>query len=166
MTLIILDIHFVATVLFILGGLSDWLDGFLARKLKQTTRFGAFLDPVADKLLVISVSILLVWDIDSIWFTIPAVIITCREVSIVALREWMATIGSSSKVKVGMYSKIKSLLQFISISLFVLISDLDVYYPFLLAYIFLYIATYMTLVSMIRYLFASWSLLDWRGKKT
>lgn len=163
--LIMQDYHVVAAVLFVFGAISDWLDGFLARRLKQTSRFGAFLDPVADKLLVVSVTVLLVWEVHSPLFTIPAVIIVCREVSIVALREWMAGLGNTGLAKVALHGKVKSVIQFIALSLFILIGGSDAYLPFLLAYILLYVATVMTLVSMVRYLSASWSALDWEGKK-
>lgn len=163
--LILMDYHFTATAFFTLGAISDWLDGFMARRLHQTSRFGAFLDPVADKLLVVSVTVLLVWEIHSIWFTIPALIIVCREVVVVALREWMASVGKELSTRVSMHGKIKSVIQFIAIALFILVSDFDTFYPFLLSYILLYTATVMTLVSMVLYLSASWPVLDWRGKK-
>lgn len=153
-----------ATVLFLFAAISDWLDGFMARRLKQTTRFGAFLDPVADKLLVISVSVVMVWHVHSVLFTIPAVIIVCREVTVVALREWMAKMGDNMSVRVALHGKIKSVIQFIALTLFLYIGEQDVFFMLLLAYILLYIATVMTLISMMRYLAASWSLLDWEGK--
>jgi CDP-diacylglycerol--glycerol-3-phosphate 3-phosphatidyltransferase len=165
MVLLIQDHHVVAMVVFVFGAISDWLDGFVARRLKQTSRFGAFLDPVADKLLVVSVTVLLVWEIHSIWFTVPAVIIICREVIIVALREWMASIGNRVSSKVAVHGKVKSIVQFIALSLFILVSGWDTFYPLLLAYILLYLATAMTIISMGLYLSASWSRLDWEGKK-
>ena len=163
--LIIQGFHFTAMVFFIFGAISDWLDGFMARRLKQTSRFGAFLDPVADKLLVVSITVLLVWQINSVWFTVPAVIIACREIVIVALREWMASTGNEVSSKVALHGKIKSVIQFIALSMFIWVSAWDNYYPMLLAYILLYTATIMTLVSMGMYLSASWSVLDWQGKK-
>lgn len=164
LVLVILDRNVLAAAFFILGAISDWLDGFMARRLQQTSRFGAFLDPVADKLLVVSATVLLVWKINSFWFTIPALIIVCREVSIVALREWMASVGQGMSTRVAMHGKVKSVIQFIALSLFLLISNLDAFFPFLLAYLLLYVATVMTLISMTRYLSASWSSLDWKGR--
>ena len=84
----------VATAaIFAIAAFTDWLDGYLARRLNQTSRFGAFLDPVADKLLVAVALILLVAADPTPWLTIPAIIIIGREIAISALREWMAEIG-------------------------------------------------------------------------
>ncbi|WP_246745154.1 CDP-diacylglycerol--glycerol-3-phosphate 3-phosphatidyltransferase, partial [Vibrio cholerae] len=84
---------FVAAMVFWVAGFTDWLDGMLARKLGQTSRFGAFIDPVADKVLVATALILITEHYHSIWITIPAVTMIAREIIISALREWMAEIG-------------------------------------------------------------------------
>ena len=85
--------HLLSTAIFGLAALTDWLDGYLARRLKQSSVFGAFLDPVADKLMVAVALVVLVQDNPTILFTIPAAVIIGREISISALREWMAEIG-------------------------------------------------------------------------
>ena len=92
---------FAAGVLFALAALTDWLDGYLARRLNQTTPFGAFLDPVADKLIVVSALIVLVTYHHTAWLTIPSLIIVGREIVISALREWMAEMNDSVAVAVS-----------------------------------------------------------------
>ena len=82
-----------AFLLFAAAGFTDWLDGYLARKLNQSTSFGAFLDPVADKLMVAIALVLMVGQQDSVWFTLPALVVVAREILVSALREWMADIG-------------------------------------------------------------------------
>ena len=100
---------FLATAIFILAALSDWLDGYLARRLNQTSKFGAFIDPVADKFIVITALILLV-ELDRISALIGIIIIG-REFVVSALREWMATIGKSGGVAVAFIGKLNSLIQ-------------------------------------------------------
>jgi CDP-diacylglycerol--glycerol-3-phosphate 3-phosphatidyltransferase len=105
--------NLVATVMFILFSLTDWLDGFLARKLNQTSAFGAFLDPVADKFLVCA-SLLVLVDLGRV-DVIVALLIIGREIAISSLREWMALIGAAKSVAVNMLGKIKTSLQMIAI---------------------------------------------------
>ena len=93
-------------IVFAIAGITDWLDGYLARRLNQTSPFGAFLDPVADKVLVAASLILLVADDPRVWVTLPAMVIIGREIIVSALREWMAEIGSSARVAVSMLGKI------------------------------------------------------------
>ena len=88
---------FITTLISFIAGVTDWFDGYLARKLKQTTRFGAFLDPVADKVMVITALVLIVEYQHSFWITIPAIIMISREIIISALREWMAELGERNK---------------------------------------------------------------------
>lgn len=104
---------FIATAIFILAALSDWLDGYLARRLNQTSKFGAFIDPVADKFIVITALILLV-ELDRISALIGIIIIG-REFVVSSLREWMATIGKSSGVAVAFIGKLKTVFQMIAI---------------------------------------------------
>ena len=99
--------HFAAGVLFALAALTDWLDGYLARRLNQTTPFGAFLDPVADKLIVVSALIVLVTYHHNAWLTIPSLIIVGREIVISALREWMAEMNDSVAVAVSYLERSK-----------------------------------------------------------
>ena len=93
--------HAFAAVIFALACITDWLDGYLARKLKQISPFGAFLDPVADKLIVASTLLLLVGTKDINYIVLPAIVIVGREIVISALREWMAEVGSRASVAVG-----------------------------------------------------------------
>jgi CDP-diacylglycerol--glycerol-3-phosphate 3-phosphatidyltransferase len=105
--------NLVATIMFILFALTDWLDGYLARKLNQTSSFGAFLDPVADKFLVCACVLVLVHLQRADVFV--ALIIIGREIAISALREWMAQIGASRSVAVHMIGKIKTVVQMVAI---------------------------------------------------
>jgi CDP-diacylglycerol--glycerol-3-phosphate 3-phosphatidyltransferase len=103
----------IATVLFVLFAFTDWLDGFLARKLNQTSAFGAFLDPVADKFLVCA-SLLMLVQMDRV-NVLVALIIIGREIAISSLREWMAQIGASKSVAVHMVGKLKTTVQMVAI---------------------------------------------------
>ena len=100
-----------ATAIFIVASISDWVDGYLARSLQLESSFGAFLDPVADKLMVAVVIVLLVQAHPSIWVVLPSVVIVAREISISALREWMAELGSRTTVKVSFIGKTKTVAQ-------------------------------------------------------
>ena len=102
---------FAAAMVFWVAGFTDWLDGMLARKLGQTSRFGAFIDPVADKVLVATALILITEHYHSIWVTIPAVTMIAREIIISALREWMAEIGKRASVAVSWVGKVKTVSQ-------------------------------------------------------
>lgn len=106
-----------AAVIFVLAAITDWLDGWLARLLKQESEFGAFLDPVADKLIVATALVLLVDHYDSIWLTLSAIVIIGREILVSALREWMARRGQSQSVAVTLMGKLKTTLQMIAITL-------------------------------------------------
>jgi CDP-diacylglycerol--glycerol-3-phosphate 3-phosphatidyltransferase len=105
--------NLIATALFVLFALTDWLDGFLARKLNQTSAFGAFLDPVADKFLVCAALLMLV-QMDRV-NVLVALIIIGREIAISSLREWMAQIGASKSVAVHMVGKLKTTVQMVAI---------------------------------------------------
>ena len=105
--------NLIATVLFVLFAFTDWLDGFLARKLNQTSAFGAFLDPVADKFLVCAALLMLV-QMDRV-NVLVALIIIGREIAISSLREWMAQIGAGKSVAVHMVGKLKTTVQMVAI---------------------------------------------------
>ena len=105
--------NLIATVLFVLFAFTDWLDGFLARKLNQTSAFGAFLDPVADKFLVCAALLMLV-QMDRV-NVLVALIIIGREIAISSLREWMAQIGAGKSVAVHMVGKLKTTVQMLAI---------------------------------------------------
>ncbi len=148
--------HAAAAVLFAGGALTDWLDGFLARRLDQTSRFGAFLDPVADKLLVAVALVLLVQADPRAWLAITAAIIIGREIAVSALREFMAEIGQRSQVKVATVGKIKTVAQMIAIVLMLYripVGDVPLYE---IGYVLLVIAAGLTLWSMFVYLRAAW----------
>lgn len=147
----------LSAALFGLAGLTDWLDGYLARKWKQTSRMGAFLDPVADKLIVAGVLVLLVSDAGNIWVTIPALIIISREITISALREWMAEVGQRSKVAVSYLGKVKTTAQIIALLLLLYQQPLFGLPLYTLGVIMLYVAAALTLWSMIDYLRAAFS---------
>ena len=100
--------HYAASFLFLLAIVTDWLDGYLARRLKQSTKLGAFLDPVADKILICVSLVLIAAYYTSFWVTLAASIIVAREIIISALREWMAEVGSRTKVSVQYVGKIKT----------------------------------------------------------
>lgn len=107
------DRNLIATVLFVVVALTDWADGYLARRLNMTSSFGAFLDPVADKFLVCAALLVLV-ELDRVQSLIALVIIG-REIAISALREWMAQIGASRSVAVHMLGKVKTVVQMVAI---------------------------------------------------
>lgn len=158
--------HPAAAVLFAIAGLTDWLDGYLARNLHQGSRFGTFLDPLADKLAV-AVALVLVVGEFAIWYlTIPAAIIVAREILISGLREWMAEIGKHANVKVLWIAKFKTAAQMIALIL--LLYYQHAHSPVFLKIIglvLLYIATLLTLWSMLLYVKAAWSDLTFSTNK-
>ncbi|TNF98440.1 MAG: CDP-diacylglycerol--glycerol-3-phosphate 3-phosphatidyltransferase [Gammaproteobacteria bacterium] len=146
----------LSALVFIVASLSDWLDGFLARRMSLTSRFGEFLDPVADKLMVAAALIILLQDHPTFWLMLPTVVIIGREITISALREWMAEIGKRTHVAVSIIGKFKTATQMIAIILLLYrdpIMDFPVYQAGMLM---LYIAAALTLWSMINYLSAAW----------
>tara|TARA_B100000809_G_C15084680_1_gene510981 strand:- start:968 stop:1552 length:585 start_codon:yes stop_codon:yes gene_type:complete len=105
----------VSAVIFGLAAITDWIDGYVARKYNQSTAFGAFLDPVADKLMVVVALVLLTSVHPSVWFAVPAAVIVGREIVISALREWMAEMGARASVAVSYIGKVKTTAQMASI---------------------------------------------------
>lgn len=144
------DKNFLATLLFILAGISDWLDGYLARKLGLESKFGAFIDPVADKLIVVASLIILV-ELDRLNALI-AIIIIGREFAVSALREWMAGIGGASNVAVAFIGKLKTTLQFIAITLLLYFENILFIPIATLGEIAIWIAALLTILSMFYYL--------------
>lgn len=144
--------NFLTALLFLIAALTDWFDGYLARKWKQTTRFGAFLDPVADKIMVAIVLILITEYYHTWWISIPAMIMIAREIIISALREWMAEIGKRNHVAVSILGKIKTVAQMTSLTLLLWQPNMQIE---MLGFICLYIAVILTLWSMYQYLLAS-----------
>ncbi len=145
-----------AAGIFGLAAATDWLDGYLARRLQQSSKLGAFLDPVADKLLVVVVLVLLVQRTPEIWLALPIAVIIGREITISALREWMAEIGARQRVAVSWIGKAKTTCQMIAILLLTVQEDLFGLPLFELGVLALYVATFATLWSMGKYLRAAW----------
>ncbi|SMB26743.1 phosphatidylglycerophosphate synthetase [Sterolibacterium denitrificans] len=151
-----------ATLIFIIAGVTDWLDGWLARKLGQTSAFGAFLDPVADKLMVAAALIVLVQlgRIDAL----IAVIIISRELAVSALREWMAKIGAAESVAVSMLGKIKTVAQMLAIPLLLYSEDIAGIPIQTIGTLLITIAAVLTLWSMAYYLKMAWPEISLRSK--
>ncbi|MCR9191674.1 MAG: CDP-diacylglycerol--glycerol-3-phosphate 3-phosphatidyltransferase [Gammaproteobacteria bacterium] len=147
--------HYVAAVIFAVACLTDWLDGFLARKLHQLSSFGAFFDPVADKLLVASSLILLVAAPNLQLITLPAVVIVGREIVVSALREWMAAIGQRTSVAVSYVGKVKTAMQMVAITLLIACQQ-SMSWCGILGTALLYLAAILTIWSMVEYLKIAW----------
>jgi len=148
-----------AALFFVLAAFTDWLDGHLARKWDQISPFGAFLDPVADKLMVAAALVLLVSDRPELLVAIPAIIIIGREIAISALREWMAEMGSRTNVAVSMIGKIKTTAQMMAIMLLLYRAPIGEFPTSVVGMVLLYIAMLLTLWSMVLYLRAAWPVL-------
>lgn len=146
-----------AAGIFTIAAITDWIDGYLARKLDQATPFGAFFDPVADKLMVAVALVLLLKQYQEPWFTIAVAIIICREILISALREWMAELGKRTSVAVSVIGKFKTTLQMIAIILLLSqtggSSDSRIE---LLGFLTLVAAAVLTVWSMFVYIRAAW----------
>lgn len=143
--------------IFLVAGITDWLDGYLARKWNQESRFGAFLDPVADKLMVATVLILIVEFDQSPWLTIPAIVIISREITISALREWMAEVGSRGTVAVSYLGKLKTTVQIIALAMLLFLKPLFGLPIYKVGLVMIYIAAILTIWSMVSYLRAAFS---------
>jgi len=154
-----------ACVIFVIAALTDLLDGYLARKLEQTSQLGAFLDPVADKLMVAVVLVLLVERDASLSLTLPAAVIIGREIAVSALREWMAELGARSKVAVSVYGKIKTIAQLVALGILVFKEPLFGIPVYSLGMVLLYVAAALTLISMFQYLSSAWPKLRESNKK-
>jgi CDP-diacylglycerol---glycerol-3-phosphate 3-phosphatidyltransferase len=146
-----------AAVIFAVGAITDWLDGYLARRLNQQSAFGAFLDPVADKIMVAIVLIMLVQDNATIWLALPAMVIISREIVISALREWMAEIGKRANVAVSMLGKLKTVAQMVALILMLWQEPIAGLPVFEIGFVLLYGAALLTLYSMAAYLQAAWT---------
>ena len=139
-------------LIFVFAAVTDWFDGFLARRWKQTTRFGAFLDPVADKVMVATALVLVTEHYHVWWITLPAATMIAREIIISALREWMAEIGKRSSVAVSWIGKVKTSAQMLSLVALLWRPD---GYVIVAGVIALYIAAVLTFWSMFQYLNAA-----------
>lgn len=163
--------HLTAAILFAIASITDWLDGYLARYLKQSTKLGAFLDPVADKLMVSIALVLIVAEptfqfvtlasstvisIPTFVITIPAAIIVAREIIVSALREWMAEIGKRKSVAVSSLGKIKTTMQMVTLILLLYCNNSTHAALILTSYVLLYLSAILTVWSMLIYLKAAW----------
>ncbi len=149
--------RFWAAFVFCLAAITDALDGYLARKLQQSTPFGAFLDPVADKVIVAAALVLIAVDSLSLWITVPAIIMISREIVISALREWMAEIGKRANVAVSGMGKVKTITQMLALIGLIWRPEHWLVSWFTPAGIaLLYVATLLTVWSMCSYLRAAW----------
>lgn len=148
--------YIASAMVFLVAAITDWFDGYLARKLNQSSAFGRFLDPVADKLMVAAALIILVqWHHDRVLVVISAIVIVSREITISALREWMAELGKRASVAVSFMGKLKTTMQMTAIAV------LLVHHPLLdpLGFLLLIVAAALTLWSMCIYLKAAWPVL-------
>ena len=156
--------NLAATLIFIVAAVTDWFDGFLARRWNQTSAFGAFLDPVADKLMVAAALLVIVNLRLDPWHPILALIIIGREITISALREWMAQIGASKSVAVHQIGKIKTAAQMTAIPLLlyqdVLFGAIDTR---VVGHMLLWIASVLTVWSMFYYLKKAWPMIKERA---
>lgn len=152
--------HVVLASIFFVGGVTDWFDGYLARVLNQQSDFGAFLDPVADKLSVSIALVLIVSAHPGAFVAIPAAVIIGREITISALREWMASIGDNTKVKVSIIGKFKTAGQLWAIGFMLYEQPIGWFSPLQFGYLLLYISAALTLWSMVTYLIAAWPSLN------
>jgi len=158
-----LPIHWAgeaSAAVFTLGAVTDWLDGYFARKLGQTSPFGAFLDPVADKLMVAVALVLVVQASPSPWLAVPAAVIIGREITISALREWMAEIGKRARVAVSYIGKVKTVAQMVAVILLLYHDPIWLVPTATIGMVLLYIAAALTLWSMGVYLRAAWGPLS------
>jgi len=162
--------HVAAAIIFALASITDWLDGYLARSLQQATKLGAFLDPVADKLMVSIALVLIVgepqfqyitlssgvYSVPIAVITIPAAIIVSREIIVSALREWMAELGKRTSIAVSHLGKVKTSAQMIAIFILLYCNPRTNAFLAISGYILLYIAAALTIWSMVLYLKAAW----------
>lgn len=154
-----------AAAVFILAAITDWMDGYLARRMGQMSEFGAFLDPVADKLMVATALVLMVQVpppiiAPNIVFTLSAAVIIGREITISALREWMSEMGERGTVKVGLLGKFKTIFQMVAISCLLYEYDFLTIPVALVGELLLYLAATLTLWSMWEYLHAAWPIMS------
>lgn len=151
--------HFLAAGIFVFACITDWLDGYLARRMNQCSPFGAFLDPVADKILVAITLVMLAANWTTIWFVLPAAIMVAREIIISALREWMAERQARGAVAVAYIGKVKTTVQMVAIVV-LLASDPQGYaWMWQLGFLLIYIAAGLTVWSMYTYIRSAWPML-------
>lgn len=150
----------LSAIIFIAAALTDWLDGWVAREFDQTSKLGAFLDPVADKLIVCIALLMIVQSDPTLINTLVSIVIIGREISISALREWMAELGERHQVSVIAFSKLKTILQMVGLSCMLFqvpLIGIDVY---LIGMISLIIASILTVWTMVIYMAKAWPFLQ------
>ena len=149
-----------SAIIFIIAALTDWLDGWVAREFDQTSKLGAFLDPVADKLIVCIALLIIVQSDPSIINTLVSIVIIGREISISALREWMAELGERHQVSVIAFSKLKTILQMVGLSCMLYKQPLLSLDTYLIGMISLIVASILTVWTMVIYLAKAWPYLQ------
>jgi CDP-diacylglycerol--glycerol-3-phosphate 3-phosphatidyltransferase/cardiolipin synthase len=142
--------------LFALAAVTDWLDGYLARRMGLVSPIGAFLDPVADKLMVAAALVLLVQADPTPWLAVPAVVIIGREITVSALREWMAELGARARVAVSVVGKFKTAAQMVAVILLLYRDDVLGIPVYQVGFVLLYVSVILTLWSMTVYVRAAW----------
>jgi CDP-diacylglycerol--glycerol-3-phosphate 3-phosphatidyltransferase len=152
--------HPLACVVFTIAGLTDWLDGYLARRLNLTSKFGAFLDPVADKLMVTTTLVIIVQADPRIIIALVAAIIIGREFTISALREWMAELGARNVVAVSGFGKLKTILQMVGLGMMLWTYPLYGIPIYEVGMSLLIISAGLTMYSMFIYIRAAWPALQ------
>ena len=145
----------LSAILFAVAAITDWFDGYLARKLNQMSSFGAFLDPVADKLMVAAILVVLVDHYPGLWLTLAAIVIIGREITISALREWMSELGKRANVAVSYIGKVKTTAQMMSLFFLLYESPLFGLPSRDIGFVLLLVAAILTLWSMVQYLMAA-----------
>ena len=155
--------RFSCALVFAVAAVTDWFDGYLARRWGQVSPFGAFLDPVADKLMVAVALLLLVQADPTPALAIPAAVIIGREITISALREWMAELGARAEVAVSVIGKIKTAVQMVALLLLIYDTPVAGIPVFTVGFVLLYVAAALTLWSMVLYLRAAWPSLVGRS---
>lgn len=148
--------HLLTAAIFTAAAITDWLDGYLARRLNQASKLGAFLDPVADKLMIAVVLVLLVQHDPTPWLAIPAAVIVGREITVSALREWMAELGERKRVAVSSMGKIKTVSQMLALIFMLYREPVFGLSAYKTGFVLLYVAATLTIWSMCVYLSAAY----------
>ncbi len=151
--------NLAATVVFVAASVTDWLDGWIARRYRLFSRFGAFLDPVADKLMVSTALVITVQHHHTVWMALWASVIIGREIAVSALREWMAELGQRAKVAVALVGKIKTIVQMVALGFLLYRAPVLGIPVFLIGEWLLAAAAMLTLWSGFEYLRAAWPTL-------
>ncbi len=150
----------LATFIFGFAALTDWFDGYLARKLNQQSSIGAFIDPLADKLMVISALLIIITKHpENNWLLFSSLVIISREILISSLREWMSGMGASQVVAVSIFGKIKTVAQMFALLFLIYEQDIFGFSAYNIGTVILVLAAVLTIVSMFIYIRSAWSIL-------